>query len=223
MSNRAYLSLWCTEFGEDVMMDRIEKMLETVPLSQNPPGFTSLTVRAVGPDEAPVVERDLRSVDIGAAGVIELAREFPHADCSYEVEANWDLWTYDSAEDRWMLGPQTLQILCLGEQYDDEAWREVGHFWICAGFEHLFTGHAGLLGSSQIEIGSPHPAESDFLGRMSRPGSLSDYRQKTQENIRQLLGWVERIDQALHLARWRLWSEGEENFEARMESILAGR
>lgn len=223
MSNRAYLSIWCQEFGEDVMLDRLEKLLETVPLSTIHPGFSSLIVRAVAPDQAPLVDRDLRAVIMGAGEVVELAREFPHADCSYEVQANWDLWTYDSASDQWQLGPQPLEILCLGEQYDDQAWRELGHFWVHAGFEHLFTGHAGLLGSSPIEIGSQDPVEAEFLGRMTRPGSLNDYRQKTQENIRKLVGWVEKIDQTLPVARWRLWSEGEENFEARVESILAGR
>ncbi len=205
------------------MLDRLEGLLGTVPVSSTPPGFASLVVRAVGPDEAPLLERDLRGGALGAAEVVEMAREFPHADCCYELQAYWDLWTYDWAEDRWQLGPQPLDILCLGEQYDGEAWREMGHFWIHAGFEHLFTGHAGLLGSATIEIAPQDPAESEFLTRMGRPGRLSDYRQKTQDNIRKLIGWVEQVDRTLPIDRWRLWSEGEENFEARMESILAGR
>lgn len=221
MSNRAYLSIWCTDFGESVMLDRLEKLLETVPVSTSHPGLASLVVRAVSPDEAPLLERDLRAATIGAGGVVELARDFLHADCAYEVQAYWDLWTYDWSTDQWRLGPQPLEILCLGEQYDDEAWREMGHFWIHAGLEHLFTGHAGLLGSATIEVERKEPVESEFLERMSRPGSLGDYRQKTQENIRKLIGWVERADRALPVDRWRLWSEGEENFEARMESILA--
>jgi hypothetical protein len=223
MSNRAYLSLWSKDFNEAVMLDHFGKLLETVPVSAVWPGFDMLTVRAVSPDEAPLSERDLRAAPVGAEDVIEMAKECPHADCCYDVEARWDLWTYDAEQDEWTLGPQELEILCLGEQYDDEAWREVGHFWIHAGFEHLFTGHAGLLGAAPVEISPAHPAESEFLERMRRPGRLSDYRQKTQDNIRKLMGWVERIDRALPLDRWRLWSEGEANFEARMESILAGR
>ncbi|MDE3137037.1 MAG: hypothetical protein KGL59_10720 [Acidobacteriota bacterium] len=223
MSNRAYLSLWSKDFSEAVMLDRFGKLLETVPLSATWPGFDMLTVRGVSPDEAPLVERDLRAAPVSAEEVIELARECPHADCSYEVEARWDLWTYDAEKDEWVLGPQRLEILCLGDEYDDEAWREVGHFWIHAGFEHLFTGHAGLLGAAPSEFAPADPAESEFLERMRRPASLSDYRQKTQDNIRKLMGWVERIDRALPLDRWQLWSEGEANFEARMESILAGR
>jgi hypothetical protein len=223
MSNRAYLSLWCKDFGESVMLGHFAKLLETVPLSAAWPGFDTLTVRAVSPDEAPLVERDLRAAPIGPAELIELAKECSHADCCYEVEARWDLWTYDLEQDEWVLAPQKLEILCLGEEYDNEAWREVGHFWIHAGFEHLFTGHAGLLGAAPVEIAPLHPAESEFLERMRRPGSLGDYRRKTQDNIRKLMGWVERIDRALPLDRWNLWSEGESNFEARMESILAGR
>ncbi len=223
MSNRAYLSLWCKDFGESVMLDRFEKLLSTVPFSEGLPGFTSLMVRAVGPNETPLIERDLRAAVVDAAGVVAMAREWAHADCCYEVEAHWDLWTYDPDADQWQLGPKKLVILCLGEDYDDGAWRESGHFWIHAGFEHLFTGHAGLLGSAPVEIGQRHPVESVFLDRMRRPGNLVDYRQKTQENIRKLMRWEEQIDRALPLDRWRLWSEGEANFEARMESILAGR
>jgi hypothetical protein len=34
---------------------------------------------------------------------------------------------------------------------------------------------------------------------------------------------MERVESALPVERYRLWSEGEENFEARMEEILATR
>jgi hypothetical protein len=223
MSNRAYLSLWCSDFGEAVMLDRIQKLLETVPLSETGPGFANLVVRAVAPGEAPLIERDLRPAQVTAAQVVDLAREWMHADCVCEVEAYWDLWTFDDDATTWRLGPEKLEIFCQGEQYDDGAWRETGHFWIQAGFEHLFTGHAGLLGSTAMQIGSPHPVEAAFLERMGQPGNLGEYRQKTRENIRKLLSWAEQLERALPLDRWRLWSEGEENFEARLDSILAGR
>jgi hypothetical protein len=34
---------------------------------------------------------------------------------------------------------------------------------------------------------------------------------------------VRKIEDALPVAKLRLWSEGEENFEARLEEILAAR
>lgn len=223
MANRTYLSLWCREFGEGVMFERFEQLLETVPLSANEPGFANLMVRAIGPDEAPMVERDLRAAPLRAADVVALAREWMQPDCCSEVEAYWDLWTYDWTSGGWRLGPQKLEIVCQGEEYDDEAWRETGHFWIYAGFEHFFTGHAGLLGSAAPPAGPEHPTEGEFLDRMGRPENLEHYRQKTRENIRKLMGWAEQADRTMPVDHWRLWSEGEENLEARLESILAER
>jgi hypothetical protein len=58
---------------------------------------------------------------------------------------------------------------------------------------------------------------------MSRPENLRTYHEKTRENIRKLYDWMARVESALPVERYRLWSEGEENFEARMEEILAAR
>jgi tRNA A37 methylthiotransferase MiaB len=53
--------------------------------------------------------------------------------------------------------------------------------------------------------------------------NLRQYHQKTRENIQQLMSWVRGIEQALPVEAVRLWSEGEENFEARLDEILAVR
>ncbi len=47
MANRAYLSIWTSGYGEDIMLDRFERLLETVPPSEKRPGFTNLLIRAV--------------------------------------------------------------------------------------------------------------------------------------------------------------------------------
>jgi hypothetical protein len=38
-----------------------------------------------------------------------------------------------------------------------------------------------------------------------------------------LFNWMEAIERALPVERSELWSEGEENFEARVDAILAQR
>jgi hypothetical protein len=58
---------------------------------------------------------------------------------------------------------------------------------------------------------------------MSAAGNLKEYHAKTRENIQQLFRWVESIEQALPVERSLLSSEGEENFEARLDAILAQR
>ena len=57
---------------------------------------------------------------------------------------------------------------------------------------------------------------------MSVPGNLKEYHAKTRANIQQLFSWV-RVDRAGSAGRERsqLWSEGEQNFEARLDAILA--
>ena len=224
MSNHAYAGFWCRDYSEATMLERFGRFLETVPFSAAQPGFTQLLIRAVGPAEAPVLEHDLRSVPLSAAEVISLAQEYLHSDCVYETRAHWDLWTYDSTTGRWQMRPQPLDIYCYGKDYDEGVWQENGHLQADVGFEHLFTGHAGLLGARMPRAAvAQHPAEQEFLEAMTRPERLSEYHEKTRENIRALLQWMAKVDATVPIERSQLWSEGEENFEARMEEILAVR
>jgi len=223
MSNLAYLSVWFPDFPEELILDRFEKFLATVPFSVSKPGFTYLTIRAVDSSESPVFEQDLRSIPMDPAGIIELAKDHLHSDSAYEVSSHWDLWTM-GAENGWKQEPQPLEILCHGEDYDDGFWRENGHIQANLGFEHFFTGHAHLLGYRRGERHvAESPEEARFIEAMAWPENLQRYQEKTRENIRKLLDWNRQIELAVKPERVRLWSEGEENFEARLEEILAVR
>jgi hypothetical protein len=140
------------------------------------------------------------------------------------VQSNWDLWTYDALPAKWRQEPQPLEMLCRGEDYDDGFWRENGHLEVNLGFEHFFTGHAGMLGMHPgAKSPAQSPEEAQFLEAMAWPENLEVYQEKTRENIRKVLEWTRRIEKAVPVAQIRLWSEGEENFEARLEEILAAR
>jgi hypothetical protein len=222
MANRAYWGVWTRNFTEATMLDQFERVLRTVPFSAEFPGLTGMVVRAVDFSEAPLVEMDSGANPLKAEEWIASAREYCHADCAFEAESFWDLWAYDFAQGRWVRGPQKLVMICNGEEYDGGVWAEQGHFHAEIGFEHFYTGHAQLLGSS----GRP-PAEAQdviearFQVLMTDPGNLREYHRKTQENIQKLMDWVRAIERAVPVERYRLWSEGEENFEARMDEILA--
>ncbi len=222
MANLAYASVWCRDFSESTLLERFGAFLETVAFSTTCPGFSNLLIRAVDPTEAPVFDQDLRPTPLDAAGILELASEYLHSDSAYETCAYWDLWVYDATTSGWKLEPQPLEILCHGEEYDDGAWRMNGHLQAAIGFEHLFTGHARVLGSRRGLAAPPqHPAEENFLTAMARPEKLDEYHEKTRANIRKLFDWLQRIERHLPVEKTRLWSEGEENFEARLEEILA--
>jgi hypothetical protein len=224
MPNRAYASLWIRNFDETNMLSHFEHFLATVPLAAEPPGFTELVIRAVDPTESPFQEYDLRAQALTPPEIVELARESQSADVSCEVAARWDLWIREMESATWKKKPERLTITCFGPDYDNGIFVESGHLMADIGFEHLFTGHAGLLTPESARVAQPeHPDEARFLMWMSQPQNLREYQEKTRENIQRLMGWIRAAEEALPVERVRLWSEGEENFEARLDEILAVR
>ena len=222
MANHAYLNVCCKDFPENKIIQRFGAFLQTVPFSAARPGFTSLTIRAVDPSEPPILEQDLRAVPFDAGGIVEIVEDHVHNDCSFETGGYWDMALFDTESGKPKSEPQPLEVFCRGEDYDDGLWRQNGHFEVNLGFEHLFTGHARLLG---IRPGPRVPAESPeearFLEAMAWPENLEKYKESTRENIRKLLDWLRRIEKAIPVERVQLWSEGEDNFEARLEEIVA--
>jgi hypothetical protein len=181
------------------MLSYFERFLASVPLSEGPLGFTELVVRAVDSTETPIEEYDLRGAVM-----------------------RWDLWIRDVENAGWKKSAERLTIFCNGLQYDGGVFAESGHFMADLGFEHLFTGHAGLLSTESVHVAEPeHPDEARFLMWMSQPKNLREYQEKTRENIQKLMRWMGAVEQTMPVERVRLWSEGEENFEARLDEILA--
>jgi hypothetical protein len=223
VSNRAYLKVWCRNVTAETLPEIVKAFLSTVPFSAKRPGFSQLALRAIETAETPLIEGDLRSAPATPEGVLEEVGEALQLDSSLELEAWWDLWLFDTATGEWTEQPQRLEIVSYGPDFEDGVWREAGHFAVDLGFEHLFTGHAGLLGNEGAPPRSPEdPAEAQFLMRMSRPEALREYTERTRENIRRLQRWVQQIAQALPLdpgTGIALGSEGEEDFEARLDAI----
>jgi hypothetical protein len=223
MANQAFLNVWLKEFPEDVILERFGSLLATVPFSQTLPGFRYLEIRALDASETPVLELDLRAAPMDAAGIIELATPHLHDDSNCLVRSHWDLWAHTGEPPSWQQSPEALVIACNAEAYEDGVFKENGHFEVNLGFEHLFTGHGGLLGIRQMRPAPQSPEEALFLESMKQPANLQMYKDKTRENIKKLFDWTRRIETELPVERVKLWSEGEENLEARMEEIIASR
>jgi hypothetical protein len=224
MANKAYLSVWCTDFPEERILERCGAFFGTIPLSTIRPGFTYLTIRAVDISEPPILEQDLRSVPLRPLEIMEIAQDHVHSDCSIEVTCDWDLATFDPANGKSKVEPQPLEATCRGEDYDDGFWKEGGHLAVDLGFEHFFTGHGGLLGRRPGPGAPPESVEeARFYEAMVWPDNLEKYQEKTRENIRKLFDWVGRIEQALPVERIGLWSEGEDDLKARLREIVGAR
>jgi hypothetical protein len=185
-----------------------------------------MIVQAVDATETPIAEWDLQDKGYGAPEVAALAAQHLNADTAYFVNAQWDLWRFDVNTLSWRNEPQPLLLICHAPEYEDRLAATSGQFAADLGFEHFFTGHGGLLApgaASNPFASSDHPVEQTFRQWMAAPANLKEYHAKTRQNIQQLFGWVEAIERALPVERSELWSEGEENFEARLDAILAVR
>lgn len=231
MTNHAYLRLWTRDFSLETMIPEFARFLTTAPLSPSHETFDELIVQAVDPGETPIAEWDLRPSQAGAAEVAAMAAQHLNPDTAYIASATWDLWTFDMDTLKWERKPQPLELVCHGPDYDDGIAASAGHFQADLGFEHFFTGHAGLLVTKTAASTAPHspanssehPVEHTFRQWMAAGNNLKEYHAKTRENIQQLFSWAEAIERALPVERTELWSEGEENMEARLDEILAQR
>jgi len=226
MANRAYLRVWTRDFSESTLIAQFARFLTTAPLSASQPTFTELTVQPIDATETPVAYWDLRPTKFGPAEVAALAIQQLNFDSAYQVAGKWDLWELDLESLKFQHQPQPLLVTCQGRDYDGGIAAAEGNFLVDLGFEHFFTGHAGVLApgaASNPFDSSDHPLEHTFRRWMSAGGNLKEYHAKTRENIQQLFAWMERIEAALPVERSELWSEGEENFEARLDAILGQR
>jgi hypothetical protein len=224
MANRAYLRVWTRDFSETTLIPQLARFLATVPHSGSNGAFAGLTVQPIDVTQSPVAEWDLRDQGYGAPEVAALAAQHLHSDTAYLVTAEWDLWRLDMDTLRWHQLPEPLLLNCYGLEYEQGISTSEGNFGADLGLEHFFTGHAGLLATGKLSGPAEaidHPLEQTFRRWMASGGNLKEYHAKTRENIQQLFNWMEAIERALPVERSELWSEGEENFEARLDAILA--
>jgi hypothetical protein len=223
MANRAYLRVWTRDFSETTLIAQFARFLTTAPLSATENAFKELIVQPIDATELSLAEWDLNDLGYGAPEVAALAIQHLHPDSAYIVNAKWDIWSLDVEPLKWMHKPEPLMLTCHGPEYDGGIAASEGNFTADLGFEHFFTGHGGLLApgaASNPFDSSDHPLEHTFRQWMSVPANLKEYHAKTRANIQQLFSWVEAIEQALPVERSELWSEGEQNFEARLDAIL---
>ena len=187
------------------MLTYWQQAIEEFPASSEAPGVRSLTVYPLNWSEAPAVEQAFEE-GIGATEALERARDFLHADCAYEAQMSWELWTpkpLDSLEDGedsdWERKPQEVSITCLGPEFDRESPDEHGHLEINFGPESNF------LPPEEWDL---DPEERQLV--MEGP--------QMRENIETLVHYARRLEQILPVARRRLWCESGDDLA---EQILS--
>ena len=101
------------------MIPQFVRFLATVPLPAARNSFDNLVIQAIDATETPVSEWDFREGTFGAPEVAAIAAQHIHEDSAYIVEAEWDLWTFESETLKWKQEPNPLEIVCRGLLYGD--------------------------------------------------------------------------------------------------------
>jgi hypothetical protein len=229
MANRAYVSAWAKGFSEATQLEQFTRLLGTIPSSSDGAAhFTLLVVHAIDPAESPVREWDLRGRSLSPVDIAGLLREHEGADIAYEIHASWDLWAWKAEAGKWQLQPQEIEIICQGPEYDGGVSAEQGDFLIGVGFEHLFTGIEEQEPEGLAKLTAPENETDDSGGArltaaMIAPDRARQCHQRARDNIQLLFRWLRMMESIVPLERYRMWSEGEDNFEARVDQILAVR
>src|SRR5277367_5720678 len=162
MANHAYLRVWTRDFSTETMIAEFARFMTTAPVAEAPPKFTQLVVQSVDATETPGVGWDLKEGVFGPAEIAALAAQNLYSDTAYFVDAKWDLWNFDIESLKWTHWPQPLLLACQGADYDNGIVSSAGHFYADLGFEHLITGHGGLLAPGAAKNpfeSSDHPLE----------------------------------------------------------------
>ena len=143
MADRLYLSCWVREFNESNMLSHFQKLLSLFPYSQLARRGPVLRVYAVERVEPPQMEREF-SKPANPAQIAQSAREFSHADSSFEVDASWDLWQFNGD---WNLSPASVTLICQGPGFEGE---NGDHLRIEFGPDARFLPMEGLEGSLRM-------------------------------------------------------------------------
>lgn len=116
MADRLYLSYWLRGFQSSNMVRSYEKMLRMFPFSQLSSGQSTLKIHAISFQEPPLLEREFND-PLSIDDVVPLLREYAKPDTGYEVDARWDLWTF---ERDWHLTPVQASLQCLGPDFEGD-------------------------------------------------------------------------------------------------------
>jgi len=200
MADRVYLSLWMDGFSAEGMLPAWAKTLAEFPVSSFSPGIRELAVYPFHWGEAPVLKQSFQE-GTGVGDAVALAAEFLHEDYAYEVELNWDAWVprEPGSLEQWEKVAQIVSVACLGPQFEDEDTEDHPNLLLDLGLDSLFL---------------PEDVDPEVLEEGLQGVAGNCYR----ENISQLLGYVQRLEENLPVARRMLWSSSGEDLAERIRA-----
>ena len=193
MADSLYLNLWFADFGLDNMFAHALAVIREFPFSASLPGITYVSLNPVSWNEATILEQRFRP---GATPeeAVAIAAELAHEDYGYVFEANWDLWTPETAPGEWALQPAPVRFIVRGEEFEE--------------------GESKIQGEVQVDFGLDTPFLHEEL---QLTGELEA---RVRANVQMLVDFSSRLETRSGASARLLWSESDENFAQKLVSRL---
>ncbi len=177
------------------MLPHILSVLQQFPFSESIPGITYISVQPVSWNEASVLER--RFVPgVRPEEALVVAADLVHDDYAYIFDAYWDLWmpAGSGAGGEWQLTPSRVKFTARGEEFDDAAYKQMGHIEVDFGLD------------------SPFLQESLEL--------TEDTKARVRDNVAKLVEFAMKAEKNTRANARLLWSESQENLAQKLVTRL---
>ena len=193
MADSLYFSLWFSDFGPEEMLVRALSVMRQFPFSNNLPGITYFALHPVSWSEPTIFEQRFRP---GATPeqAIAIAADLLHEDYAYVFEANWDLWTPESAQGKWALVPSSVTLIVRGEEFED--------------------GESKTQGEVQMDFGLDTPFLHEELQL------TGEVESRVRDNVQMLVDFINRLEKSGIAETRLLWSESGENLAQKLVGRL---
>jgi hypothetical protein len=193
MADSLNFSLWFSDFGPEEMLVRALSVMRQFPFSNDLPGITYFALHPVSWNEPTIFEQRFHP---GATPeqAIAVAADLLHEDYAYVFEANWDLWTPESAQGKWTLAPSSVTLIVRGDGFEEEESKTQGEVQLDFGLDTPFL-HEELQLTGEVES-------------------------RVRANVQMLVDFINRVEKSAIAETRLLWSESGENLAQKLVGRL---
>ena len=193
MADSLYLSLWFRDSELEDLLPHGLRALQQFSYSKGLPGVAGLSIHPVSWNEATILEQRYRP-GIKPEEAVLLASDLLHEDYAYVFEANWDLWTPESAEGEWHKRPTPVNFIARAEDFEE--------------------GEAKAQGEIQVDFGLDTPFLHEELTL------TPELESRVRANVQLLVDYITRVERNIGAETRLLWSESDENLAQKLISRL---
>jgi len=193
MADSLYLSLWFRDSELEDLLPHALRAMQQFPYSKALPGIAGISVHPVSWNEATILEQRYRP-GIKPEEAVLAASDLLHEDYAYVFEANWDLWTPESADGEWHKRPTPMKFIARAQEFEE--------------------GEAEAQGEIQVDFGLDTPFLHEELKL------TSELESRVRANVQLLVDYITHVEKSVGAETRLLWSESDENLAQKLISRL---